>query len=171
MFHILVLSLHFFFYQNVPLKFFKKDSARNIKNLFKVERKKSCTTSSNFEQSIMLLRTVDKHLICTVFTAPILDRNLRKAPSKISLILCKKLLITYISLRNCYYFGSVIYICNYFFFLEKKIIYYSLAFFRVQQLYFTLQPPAIFSSIFPLHTYYYYNTQNISSYYYITPQF
>ena len=55
----------------------------------------------------MLLRTVDKHLICTVFTAPIiLDIViiLRKAPCKNLTYVKKNLLtiITHILLRNCY---------------------------------------------------------------------
>ena len=66
----------------------------------------------------MLLRTVDKHLICTVFTAPIiLDIVIFTKSTMQKSHLCKK---NYLLLLHIYYygtamkFGSVIYICNFF---------------------------------------------------------
>ena len=66
----------------------------------------------------MLLRTVDKHLICTVFTAPIiLDIVIFTKSTMQKSHLCKKI---YLLLLHIYYygtamkFGSVIYICNFF---------------------------------------------------------
>ena len=87
--------------------------------------------------------------------------------------LCKKKLltiITHILLRNCYeiWFRDL-----YLQFFLRNTYILLLSFFQksVEQLYFTLQPPAIFSSIFFHYTSTNY-TQNISSYYtYITPQF
>ena len=65
----------------------------------------------------MLLRTVDKHLICTVFTAPIiLDIVIFTKSTMQKSHLCKKI---YLLLLHIYYygtamkFGSVIYICNF----------------------------------------------------------
>ena len=78
----------------------------------------------------MLLRTVDKHLICTVFTAPIiLDIVIFTKSTMQKSHLCKKKLltiITHILLRNCYeiWFRDL-YLQ---FFLRN--IYYSSAFFR-----------------------------------------
>ena len=121
----------------------------------------------------MLLRTVDKHLICTVFTAPIiLDIVifLRKAPCK-NLTYVKK---NYLLLLHIYYygtamkFGSVIYICNFF-----KEIYTTPQLFLEEcssytLLYSLLQYFHQFFSITLLQI----TPKNISSYYtYITPQF
>ena len=127
----------------------------------------------------MLLRTVDKHLICTVFTAPIiLDIVifLRKAP-------CKNL--TYVKKITYYYYTYIItellwnlvpwFIFAIFF--KEILIYYSSAFFRRVYLAAILYSIAScnifinfsihFNLLLVLPTY---NTQNISSYY-ITPQF
>jgi len=104
----------------------------------------------------MLLRTVDKHLICTVFTAPIiLDIViiLRKAPCK-NLTYVKK---NYLLLLHIYYygtamkFGSVIYICNFF-----KEIYTTPQLFLEEcraAILYSIASCNIFINFFPLHFY------------------
>lgn len=120
----------------------------------------------------MLLRTVDKHLICTVFTAPIiLDIVIFTKSTMQKSHLCKKI---YLLLLHIYYygtamkFGSVIYICNFF-----KEIYTTPQLFLEEcssytLLYSLLQYFHQFFSITLLQI----TPKKISSYYtYITPQF